>query len=187
MRRAVVTVVALVALSACHRTPAGGGAFRPMEVGDTAPAYAMADLNGDTVRIAPGGPVTLVNVWATWCTSCAEEMSDLARMDSSYRNRGLRVIGISVDESSDLAVERFVADHHLSFTVLHDPSNVVQDRYSVMAVPTTYLIDSTGRVLWEHAGNIAGVMEGLRAAADSALTPQDGRERRKEGEREGGS
>ncbi len=171
MRRSLLIIVASGLALGCHRAPsAGNEAFRPMQVGDTVPAYAMPTLQGDTVRIAASGPVTLVNVWATWCTSCAEEMKDLAQMDSSYRSRGLRVVGISVDQTGAASVQRFVKDAGIRFTVLHDPTGLIESRYGVVTVPTTYLIGANGRVRWEHAGNIAPVMTALRAETDSALT-----------------
>ncbi|HEX3927720.1 MAG TPA: TlpA disulfide reductase family protein [Gemmatimonadales bacterium] len=169
-RAAVIAASAI--LAGCHHDGnAGGAAFHPAQVGDVLAPYAMPSLSGDTVRIAPHQALTLVNVWATWCTSCREEMADLDTLQHDYAPRGLRVVAVSVDQGDNARVQRFVEDQHLAFTVVHDPAGVIQEQYNVVGLPTSYLVDSTGKVLWEHTGNIADVLGELRGAVTGALGP----------------
>ena len=173
-RRAGAALFALAALIACR----GGdddradAAFRPLDIGAPVPAYAARTLGGDTVRVGADEPVTLLNVWATWCTSCREEMADLDSLQHEFGARGLRVVGVSVDQGDGTRVRRFAQGEHLSFTVAHDPSGDVQQRYLVLGVPTTFLIARDGRLLWRHTGNVHSELGALRAAVQVALREQ---------------
>jgi peroxiredoxin len=145
-------------------------AFRPLAVGDPAPDYAVRTLAGAEARVgAPGEPVTLVNVWATWCTSCREEMGDLAALHREFAPRGLRVLAVSVDQAPEARVRRFAERERLPFAVAHDPEARAQDAFRVVGVPETYLVGADGRVRWRRAGNVHGVLGEARGAVAAAL------------------
>jgi peroxiredoxin len=114
--------------------------------------------------------VTLVNVWATWCTACREEMADLEALHREFQPRGLRVVAVSVDEGDGTRVRRFARQARLTMPVAHDPSGTVQDLYQVMAVPETYLVATDGRLLWRQAGGLHGAPEAARRAVVAALS-----------------
>ena len=172
--RVVVAALLAVATAGCSgdgsasRAPAS--AFRPLEVGDTVPAYASATLAGDTVRVARGQPVTLVNIWATWCESCREEMADLQRLEQEFGPKGLRVLGVSVDNGDGARVRRFVEGERLSFTIAHDPDGRIQRLFRAVGVPETYLISADGRLLWRQQGGLHGNPEAARTAVSRALS-----------------
>ncbi len=156
-------------------------AFRPLRAGDRAPAYGVRIVSGialgDSLEVAEPGQVTLLNVWATWCTSCLEEMADLDSLSARYGTRGLRAVAVSVDQGETERLVRFAARERLAISIGHDPAGLVQQRYSVVGVPETFLIDATGRVVWKTAGNIHGALAGARAAIELALAgsaPQPG-------------
>lgn len=176
-RRALGVGVCWLA-AACSGTrsasDANAGAFRPLAVGDTVAPYAAVALSGDTVHVGPGEPITLVNVWATWCESCREEMADLAAIERDYAGRGLRLVAVSVDQGSGAAVRRFVDDEHLSFLVAHDPDGVVRQRFRTTVVPESYLVGTDGRLLWRQAGGIHGDPAAARAAIAQALARTGG-------------
>jgi peroxiredoxin len=179
----LAAVVLLLAAAACRgggdapparadsaAAGAGSEAFRPVSVGDTAPAYAARTFAGDEARVGgAGAPVTLLNVWATWCTSCREEMGDLAALHREYGPRGLRVLAVSVDDGPEARVRRFAEREGLPFAVAHDPEGAVQRLYGVVGVPETYLVGGDGRVLWKRAGNVHGALPEARGAIASAL------------------
>ena len=109
-----------------------------------------------------GAPL-LVNVWATWCDPCREEMPSLERLYREYRDRGLRVVAISIDDGGQVdLINEFVSEHGLTFIVLHDPKGAIMRQYPVRGVPQTFLISRDGAIRatryaedWYSAANLA--------------------------------
>jgi thiol-disulfide isomerase/thioredoxin len=167
-------MVAAIALgTGCSKGDASGSgsrgeAFRPLVVGDTAPAYAAVTLSGDTVRVGAGTPV-LLNVWATWCESCREEMADLAALEKKYAPEHVKVIAVSVDNGDGARVKRFAESEKLPFAVAHDPAGEVQKKFQAVGVPETYLVSGDGRMLWVRRGGLAGAGPEVEAGLDSAV------------------
>ncbi|GAC1690328.1 MAG: hypothetical protein NVS9B3_08910 [Gemmatimonadaceae bacterium] len=172
----VVSRRGVVALAGATVGQAGGGAFTPLAVGAPVPRYAARIIEGrgaarggaDSARVGPGEPFTLLNVWATWCTSCREEMADLAALQHEYGGRGLEVVAVRVDQGSSDRVERYAATEHLAFTVAHDASGTLQQRFQVVGVPASYLVGRDGRLLWSHTGNLHDVLPAARRAIESS-------------------
>lgn len=136
----------LVLLSAvgCQQS----GAFRPLQPGDAAPGYAVFMLAGDTVSLDRfKGQAVLLNVWATWCVPCKEEMPAFQRLHSAWADSGLRIVGVSVDApGADAEIRRFVEEHRLAFTIAKDPARRIDRAFRTIGVPETFLIDSAGKV-----------------------------------------
>ncbi len=161
-----------LAVAACGKKSdavAAADAFRPLEVGDSVPRFAGVTLAGASLEVAPGQPLTLVNVWATWCESCREEMADLEAIQRDYSKRGLRVLAVSVDNGDGARVRRFVENEHLTLPVIHDPGATVERIYSTVGVPESYLIDRHARLVWHVAGGLHADPAAARAAIDHAL------------------
>jgi peroxiredoxin len=93
------------------------------------------------------GSVLLLNVWATWCPPCVEEMPTMQAVHESYADRGLRVVAVSIDDAgtTDL-IRSFQAEHGLTFEILHDPTWAIYDTYELNGVPMTFLIDRDGTI-----------------------------------------
>jgi len=164
-----VSAFALVAAGACSKqAESRGEAFRPLMVGDSTPAYAAISLTGDTVRVGAGTPV-LLNVWATWCESCREEMADLAALEKKYAPERVKVVAVSVDNGDGTRVRRFAESEKLPFTVAHDPAGEVQKKFQAVGVPETYLVSGDGRLLWVRRGGLAGAGPEVEAGLDSAV------------------
>lgn len=144
-------------------------AFRPLDVGDTVPSYKTITLDGKPVQVAPGEPITLVNIWATWCESCKEEMSDLEQINKDYKAKGVRVLAVSVDQAPTAKVARFIESIETSFLVAHDRQAEIQQLYRATGVPATYLVAADGRLLWKYTGGLHGSAELVRNAIDEAL------------------
>ena len=165
MSRAIV-LAALVLATACSSSSADrGAAFRPLGVGDQAPAYAVRTMSGDSVRVGAGHPV-LLNVWATWCTSCREEMQDLASIDRAYAPRGVTVLAVSVDKGDGTRVKRYAEAEKLPFRIAHDPTGEVERTFQAVGVPETYLISADGKLLWVQRGGLHGGLDSVRATLD---------------------
>ncbi len=164
---------ALLAVASCAHGAADAGAFRPLDVGSAVPAYVVRALDGDTIRVggASAGVPTVLNVWATWCESCREEMASLDSLRRELGPKGLRVVAVSVDDSGIERVRRFAESNHLTTIVAHDPTATIERSYQVVGVPTTFIIDRTGTLLWRHTGNLTPVFAEAETAAVRALRP----------------
>jgi uncharacterized protein (DUF1684 family)/peroxiredoxin len=153
-----------------ERPPQEGLRDAGIEIGRTLSEYRATALSGKSVEVGGrGGPLTLVNVWATWCTSCREEMQDLTAIDHDYAPRGLRVVAVSVDAGSETLVRRFVQRESLPFPVVHDQAGTIQKQYHVVGVPTSYLIGADGRLLWQHVGGIHDNLAQVRVEVEKAM------------------
>lgn len=143
----------------------------PSNVGDTAPAYAAPSLSGDTVSLAQlRGSVVLLNVWATWCIPCRKEMPELQALHTENAARGLRILGVSVDEAgSDEVIREFTGELGITYTILRDPSERVSNTFAIIGVPASYLIDRQGKIVWKHLGPFTRTDPGLTKALRSAL------------------
>jgi cytochrome c biogenesis protein CcmG, thiol:disulfide interchange protein DsbE len=149
----------------------GTDTYRPLQPGDPAPRYVAPALNGDTVDLASlrGQPV-LLNIWATWCAPCREEMPELQLLHERFANRGLRVLGASVDERGSLdAIRYFIDDLGISFTVLHDPAEAVSRLFRTNGVPETFLIDRHGRIAHRWIGRFPALSDDAVQRIEHAL------------------
>lgn len=166
----VVRFTAVVLLGGCAKAGNdGGAAFQPLSIGASVPAYAAATLGGDTVRVGGSEEPTILNVWATWCVACQEEMAALDSLSREFKSRGVRVIGVSVDEGETERVRRFATTNHLGFTIAHDPAASIERSYQVVGVPTTFVVGRDGKLLWKRTGNVVDVLGDVRGAVEKAL------------------
>lgn len=158
----------LVAVAACadaRRAPA------PVDIGKPAPAYRAVSMNGDSVSLAAlRGKAVLLNVWATWCHPCRDEIPELQRMYDRYRDRGLEMVGVSVDAAGqNQAIEEFSRRFGMTYPVWRDPDETVSATFLVIGVPATFLIDRAGIVRWKKTGPIARDDSTLTGAIEQAL------------------
>lgn len=128
--------------------------FAPLNVGSPVPGYSVRTLSGDSAHVGGEQPVTLLNVWATWCTPCEREFPELQRLHEAHSANGLRILAVSIDLGSDQAVADFAAERGATFLIGRDPEGRVQDRFMTIGVPETFLIDADGRLAWRKLGEL---------------------------------
>lgn len=131
--------------------------FLPVETGAPAPDFAARDLEGQPVSLAElRGNVVLLNVWATWCPPCIEEMPSMQRLYEQFGPQGLRVIAVSIDAAPGDRdafgrpagdVQAFVDELGLTFDIWLDPSGQIQRVYRITGVPESYVIDRDGLIV----------------------------------------
>ncbi len=164
-----LATVALLALAGCTAAREAD-AFRPLAVGEPVPAFAVPTLAGDTARVGEGRqPLTLVNVWATWCGPCREEFPELAALHAAYASRGLRVLAVSIDEDGAAQVRPFITERDVRFAVGLDPADAIRTRYFALGVPESWLVSADGCLLWRQVGAIPKGGAAARAAIERAL------------------
>lgn len=118
-------------------------------IGNPAPVFHEMATQDRDVGL-PGSPrtrVTVVDFWASWCTSCRDSIPALSDLYADKREDGVMVIGVSVDESADDAL--LLAQHlHAKFPVVLDPHMRLAGSYRVGNIPLTFVIDRHGIVRW---------------------------------------
>lgn len=109
--------------------------------------FQLTDLGGAPIRLDDlRGSVVWVNFFASWCPPCQQETPILRELDERYRERGLRIIGISVQETSPADLQAYADRYDLGYTIGFDASGHVFRAYRVFALPTQFFIDPDGVV-----------------------------------------
>ena len=139
-------------------TACAPGDLRPPQVGDPAPEFQAVSLEDDrVVSLADyAGRAILVNLWATWCAPCRIETPYLQSVYEENRDRGLMVVGVSVDSPGALdLVEDFLGEMGVEYDILLDPDMVSTDVFAAIGLPASFLIDGDGIVRFTRLGPIA--------------------------------
>ncbi len=141
--------------------------------GDEAPNFEALTLDGRPASLADfEGNVVLLNVWATWCVPCEEEMPSMERLYEQLHDEGFEVVAVSVDArmgQTDVAgrpggnIGAFAREYGLTFPILHDPQGQIQRTYQTTGVPESFVIGrdgiiyrkQVGAVEWDHPENVA--------------------------------
>ncbi len=136
--------------------------FLPVEVGTRAPDFTARNLRGEQVALSGlRGEVVLLNIWATWCPPCREEMPSMQRLHETLGPSGLRVVAVSIDALPgrlDLArrpggdVAAFVREYGLGFAIWHDPSGEIQRIYRTTGIPESFVIGRDGVIVSKVIG-----------------------------------
>ena len=121
-------------------------------VDDTAPQlgqsladFTLPDLQGQPVQlVALRGKVVFVNVWATWCQPCIEEMPTIQRLYERLHGQGLEILAVSLDALGIQVVGPFLQNYRLTFPTLLDTKNLVQRLYHTTGVPESFIVDKRG-------------------------------------------
>lgn len=115
--------------------------------GSTAPDFSLTTLDGESVRLSDfRGQKIMLNFWATWCAPCRAEMPDMQKF---YDEKDIVVLAVNLttsrfDEAEN--VEPFVDEYGLTFPILLDVDNEVADLYQIKPIPTSFLIDTSGKI-----------------------------------------
>lgn len=146
-----IAVLAVVALAWASR-----GRFTPVGPGAPAPSFEAHDLEKRPMGLEDfRGRVVLLNVWATWCPPCLEEMPSMQRLYESYEGRDFDVVAVSVDaregQTDDFGrpggdIGAFADSLGLTFSILHDPSGRIQEIYQMTGVPESFVIGRDGMI-----------------------------------------
>jgi cytochrome c biogenesis protein CcmG/thiol:disulfide interchange protein DsbE len=126
--------------------------IKPVRPGSEAPNMKALNLaTGDSVELADYfGDVVLLNIWATWCAPCEQEMPAMQRLHEQLGPRGVKVVAVSVDVSDSKQVLEWVNERHLTFDVLHDRSGQIERLYQTTGWPESFVIDQEGVIVkWE--------------------------------------
>ena len=128
----------------------------PAPVDYAAPELTLTDLQGETHSLADHhGQVVLVNIWATWCPPCKDEMPALQAFYNKYNQNGFTILAIN-DGESKTDVTQFVQDYQLTFPIWLDPTYLATEQaFKTINLPSSYIIDRNGTVRLMWVGGIS--------------------------------
>jgi peroxiredoxin len=116
-----------------------------IEVGFPAPDFTYPGLNGEKVSLSDyKGKVVLVNIWATWCPPCVEEMPSMEKLYQKLNGENFEILAVSIDSLGAKAVGPFMEKHQLTFPALIDSKGTIQKIYRTTGVPESFIIDMDG-------------------------------------------
>ena len=139
MRSLVSIAICLVACTS------GGGLVPPAK---TLPAVELTRSDGraESLQVVLAGSVTVIDLWATWCTACEQERPKLERLSAAYGAQGLRVIGLNVGESASV-VNAYLGENRVSYPVYLDPEFRLADALGEKRLPTILVVEPNGRIV----------------------------------------
>jgi peroxiredoxin len=151
----VLTILAIVLFLA---VAALGGKIKQ---GKKAPDFTLPDIDGNNVtlsKVIGNGPI-YIDFWATWCVPCKKAMPELIRLYKEYKDRGFKILSISVDDSRTRGkVKSFVKEYKMNFTVLLDSNGeVFRRKYKGRGIPYGILLDNKGLIIHRILGYLPGI------------------------------
>ena len=190
MKNLILPAMLILAIGACRQSETASGAAQPQpsaakkatkkfdprtvvgpDIGNLMPPYTAQWLDGKPFDLAAEqhDHVVFLNLWATWCGPCRAEMPYLQTMQDQYGARGLKVIGVSLDESGVAGVNTYLAAQKIHYPSAIDPDGHIANVLQTTVLPTSVLIDRTGHIVWKDAGMLSGPETSLTKALESAL------------------
>lgn len=155
------TLAALALLPACNRNHAAADA-QPSEAPSPAanlpviapaPVWQLTTLDGKAIGTEQlKGKVVVVDFWATWCGPCIHEIPGYIELQKKYADRGLVIVGLSVDQQGADAVGKFVSSRSMNYPVALATQEVIDAFGGIEAIPTTLLIDRDGKIRHRKVG-----------------------------------
>jgi peroxiredoxin len=169
--KVLVLSAAVAVAAAC----AGSGGFAALSKNTKAPDFRARTVTGKQLALSDlRGRVVLLDFWATWCPPCRLETPELQKLWQKYRDKGLVVIGISLDQEGAPVVRRFADDHKLTYWQVSDAQGEIADKYGIRPIPTTYVVDTKGVIQYVQVGFGPGVERELAKRIEALLpSPKD--------------
>jgi len=122
------------------------------DAGQPAPAFSLPTAKGEPVALDKlRGKVVYVDFWASWCGPCRRSFPWMNDMQQKYGGKGFVVVGVNVDKKRSDA-DKFLAQNPANFTIAFDEAGATPSAYAVKGMPSSYLIDAQGNVVYVERG-----------------------------------
>ncbi len=119
-----------------------------------APEFALKDLTGKNISLSDyRGKVVFLNFWATWCPPCRAEIPDFIEIYRDYQDKGMAIIGVSVDRDEEV-VAGFVKKNEINYPVVMYTQKLISDYQPGNAIPVTIIIDPEGKIRFKKVGAV---------------------------------
>ena len=163
-------VLAASLLVACMQTSLAqepGQGLTAVDDKPPAPDFELLDIDGKVHRLSDyRGQVLIVNFWATWCPPCRAEMPSMQRAWEKVEPEGIQMLAINVGEDEETIFD-FTADYPVNFPLPMDRDSTVVQAWPVRGLPTTFVVDPDGRLVYRAIGerewDDAGLLDRVRA------------------------
>lgn len=148
--RYMVIVILLAGL--CSTAWSESTVLHPVKDQPQAPSFELKDIDGNVHRLSDyRGKVVIVNFWATWCPPCRFELPSMEKLWQATQNDGVILLAINLGEDED-TIFTFTSDYAVSFPLLMDRDSSVTKKYSVLGIPTSFVIGPRGRIIYRAVG-----------------------------------
>ena len=141
-----------------------------LDVGSTVPTFSLATTRGKLDSASLKGKLIYVDFWASWCVPCKQSFPWMNEMQAKYADRGLHVLAINVDAKTADA-EKFLTQVPAKFQVAFDAVGATPKQFAVRSMPSSYLVDMDGRIVYVHTGFRESDKNSIEAAIIAALDP----------------
>ena len=112
----------------------------------------LEDMNGKSISISDfRGKIVFLNFWTTWCPACRIEMPSMEKLHQKLKNKDFAIVTVNLRESAS-KVKAFFKEFKLTFSALLDSTGLVAASFGMRSIPTTYILDKTGRVIGKVNG-----------------------------------
>jgi len=176
MRRAILLLCLFAAVAAVSIARpafalfAGGGGIKE---GDPAPMFSGLTIDNQKIDFAQlkGKKVVVLDFWSIYCASCIEEMPGLIELHNEFKDKGLMMIGVNLDSFGTHRVVKFMQgmENKITFPVIIDKTRQVATSFNAMVLPTTLVIDASGKIRYYHVGYKPGDEKKLRGIIAQAV------------------
>jgi thiol-disulfide isomerase/thioredoxin len=120
---------------------------------DVPPAWTLKDLHGKTVSLSDfKGKVVVLDIWATWCPPCRDEIPHFIELQDKYKDKGVTVVGMSVDSTGPEAVAKFAHDNKMNYPIVMADEATATAYGADQGIPLTIVIGKDGQVIGRHMG-----------------------------------
>lgn len=152
----IAVAAAAFILASAAKCPLSATAAPPATAMLPAPDFTLKDLDGRTVKLADlRGKAVVLNFWATWCPPCRHEIPWFIDLQKKYGPKGLRIVGVSMDQTGREDVAAFAREMGINYAVAMGDSNVARTYGGIHALPTTFYIGRDGTLMESVPGLIS--------------------------------
>lgn len=155
MKKLLLLLLVLLPALACAGSERPKDTPRSLTIGSIAPDFSLENMQGERVSLSQlRGKVVIVNFWATWCPPCRSEMPSMEVLHQTFKDDGLVLLAINVEQGGRQAVAKFLQESPYSFPILLDEQREVQNLYGVFQFPESFIIDRNGVVVKKVIGAV---------------------------------